>query len=42
MRRAREAIEQDPNVKEIQTVFGAILEGDSIEPVDDNEGRDQS
>jgi DNA polymerase-3 subunit gamma/tau len=35
MRRAREAMEQDPNVKAVQDAFGAVLEADSIQPVDE-------
>lgn len=35
MRKAREAIEQDPNVKAVQSAFDAVLEADSIQPVDD-------
>lgn len=34
MRRAREAMEQDPNVKAAQDAFGAVLEADSIQPID--------
>ncbi|HEU4619864.1 MAG TPA: DNA polymerase III subunit gamma/tau C-terminal domain-containing protein [Gammaproteobacteria bacterium] len=34
MRKAREAIEQDPNVKAAQDAFGAVLEADSIQPMD--------
>jgi len=32
MRRAREAIEQDPNVRAAQEAFGAVLEADTIQP----------
>jgi DNA polymerase-3 subunit gamma/tau len=38
MRRAREAMEQDPNVKAMQDAFGAVLEADSIQPVDEDKG----
>jgi DNA polymerase-3 subunit gamma/tau len=34
MRRAREAMEQDPNVQAAQDAFGAVLEPDSIRPMD--------
>ncbi|HEX5420389.1 MAG TPA: DNA polymerase III subunit gamma/tau [Gammaproteobacteria bacterium] len=34
MRRAREAMEQDPNVRAVQEAFGAVLEPDSIRPMD--------
>jgi DNA polymerase-3 subunit gamma/tau len=37
MRKAREAIEHDPHVKTMQAAFDAVLEGDSIEPVDEQE-----
>jgi hypothetical protein len=30
MRAAREAIEDDPNVKAVQAAFGAVVEPDSI------------
>jgi DNA polymerase III tau subunit V interacting with alpha len=33
MRRAREAIEQDPNIKAVQAAFDAIVEADSIQPI---------
>jgi DNA polymerase-3 subunit gamma/tau len=33
MRGAREAMEQDPNVKAVQDAFGAVLEADSIQPI---------
>jgi DNA polymerase-3 subunit gamma/tau len=33
MRAAREALEQDPNVKAVQAAFDAVLEPDSIQPV---------
>ncbi|MBN1240384.1 MAG: hypothetical protein JXB36_17915, partial [Gammaproteobacteria bacterium] len=36
MRRARESMEQDPNVKAAQEAFGAVLEADSIQPTDDD------
>jgi DNA polymerase-3 subunit gamma/tau len=32
MRKAREAMEQDPNVKAAQEAFGAVLEADTIQP----------
>jgi len=32
MRRAREAMEQDPNVRAAQEAFGAVLEADTIQP----------
>ncbi len=35
MRAAREAIESDATVQAIQKEFGAVIESDSIEPVDD-------
>ena len=35
MRSAREAIERDPAVKEVQAAFDAVLEADSIQPRDD-------
>jgi DNA polymerase-3 subunit gamma/tau len=34
MRSAREAIEQDPNVKAVQAAFDAVLETDSIQPTE--------
>jgi len=34
MRRAREAMEQDPNVRAAQEAFGAVLEADTIQPRD--------
>ncbi len=34
MRRARESMERDPNVKAAQDAFGAVLEPDSIRPMD--------
>jgi DNA polymerase-3 subunit gamma/tau len=33
IRAAREALEQDPNVKAVQAAFDAVLEPDSIQPV---------
>src|SRR5690606_19134500 len=36
MRKARESMEQDPNVKAVQDAFGAVLEADSIQPTDDH------
>jgi DNA polymerase-3 subunit gamma/tau len=36
MRRAREAMEQDPNVRAVQDAFGAVLEADSIQPADES------
>jgi DNA polymerase-3 subunit gamma/tau len=36
MRRARESMEQDPNIKAAQDAFGAVLEADTIQPTDDN------
>jgi len=38
MRQAREAIEQDPTVKELQAAFDAVVEADTIEPVGTAEG----
>ncbi|MFS8607308.1 MAG: DNA polymerase III subunit gamma/tau [Gammaproteobacteria bacterium] len=35
MRKAREAMEQDPNVKAAQEAFGAVLEADTIQPRSD-------
>src|SRR5690606_19396326 len=32
MRKAREAMEQDPNVRAAQEAFGAVLEADTIQP----------
>jgi DNA polymerase-3 subunit gamma/tau len=41
MRSAREAIEGDPAVKEVQSEFDAVLEVDSIQPLDnDQQGRE--
>ncbi len=34
MRKAREAIEQDPNVKAVQAAFDAVVEADSVQPVE--------
>ncbi len=34
MRRTREAIEQDPNIQAVQAAFDAVLEPDSIQPVE--------
>jgi DNA polymerase-3 subunit gamma/tau len=34
MRKAREAIEQDPNVKAVQAAFDAVVEPDSVQPVE--------
>ena len=34
MRKAREAIEQDPNVKAVQATFDAVVEADSIRPME--------
>ena len=34
MRKAREAIEQDPNVKAVQAAFDAVVEADSIRPME--------
>jgi len=39
MRKAREAIEQDPTVKGFQAVFDAVVEADSIEPVEVAKGK---
>jgi DNA polymerase-3 subunit gamma/tau len=38
LRAAREAIEQDPNIKAVQTAFDAVLEPDSIQPVQQGRG----
>jgi DNA polymerase-3 subunit gamma/tau len=38
LRVAREAIEQDPNIKAVQTAFDAVLEPDSIQPVQQGRG----
>jgi DNA polymerase-3 subunit gamma/tau len=38
MRKAREAIEQDPTVKGFQAAFDAVVEADTIEPVDAAKG----
>jgi DNA polymerase-3 subunit gamma/tau len=35
MRKAREAIEQDPNVKAVQAAFDAVVEEDSIRPMEE-------
>lgn len=35
MRKAREALEQDPNVKAAQAAFDAVLEADTIQPTAD-------
>jgi len=37
MRSAREAIERDPAVKEVQSAFDAVLEADSIQPRNDEQ-----
>jgi DNA polymerase-3 subunit gamma/tau len=34
MRKARSAIEQDPNVKAVQAAFDAVVEADSIQPME--------
>ena len=34
MRKARAAIEQDPNVKAVQAAFDAVVEADSIRPME--------
>jgi hypothetical protein len=34
MREARESIEQDPNVKAVQTAFDAVVETDTIQPME--------
>ncbi|HEY5623236.1 MAG TPA: DNA polymerase III subunit gamma/tau [Gammaproteobacteria bacterium] len=34
MRKAREAIEQDPNVKAVQAAFDAVVEADSVSPAE--------
>ena len=34
MRKAREAIEQDPNVKAVQAAFDAVVEEDSVRPME--------
>ena len=34
MRDARTAIEQDPNVRALQDAFDAVVEADTIQPVD--------
>ena len=34
MRKTREAIEQDPNIQAVQAAFDAVLEPDSIQPVE--------
>jgi DNA polymerase-3 subunit gamma/tau len=34
MRRTREAIEQDPNIQAVQAAFDAVLEPDSIQPLE--------
>ena len=36
MRSAREEIEGDPAVKEVQSEFDAVLEVDSIQPLDND------
>jgi DNA polymerase-3 subunit gamma/tau len=36
MRRTREAIEQDPNIRAVQAAFDAVLEPDSIQPAGSN------
>jgi DNA polymerase-3 subunit gamma/tau len=41
MRRAREAIESDPNVKAAQAAFDAILEADTIQPQDTGKKRER-
>jgi DNA polymerase-3 subunit gamma/tau len=38
MRQARESIEQDPTVRGFQTAFDAVVEADSIEPIEAAEG----
>ena len=35
MREAREAIEQDPNVKAVQAAFDAVVEADTIQPMEE-------
>ncbi len=35
MREAREAIEHDPTVRAMQSAFGAVVEADSVQPIDD-------
>ena len=37
MRSAREAIERDPAVREVQSTFDAVLEADSIRPLDNDQ-----
>jgi hypothetical protein len=39
MREAREAIEQDPTIKGLQATFDAVVEADSIEPVEAAKGK---
>jgi DNA polymerase-3 subunit gamma/tau len=41
MRKAREAIEQDPTVRGFQAAFDAVVEADSIQPVEAVEGSSQ-
>ncbi len=41
MRSAREAIEQDPAVREVQAAFDAVVEADSIQPRDDIQGQER-
>jgi DNA polymerase-3 subunit gamma/tau len=36
MRHARESVEQDANVRAMQSAFDAVVEPDSIRPVDDS------
>jgi DNA polymerase-3 subunit gamma/tau len=36
MRRARESVEQDANVRAMQSAFDAVVEPDSIQPLDDS------
>jgi len=40
MRRARESIEQDPNVQAAQAEFDAVVEADSVQPTGDGEERE--
>ncbi len=36
MREARAAIEQDPNVRALQDAFDAVVEADTIQPINRN------
>jgi len=37
LRSARESIEGDPAVREVQSTFDAVLEADSIRPIDNDQ-----